>query len=263
MAAPTERLDGVVAASARWTAIEHHHETTSTSDVALARAREGAPPGLVVVADHQTKGRGRHGRTWEDRPGRSLLASEVVLPPAHALSLVPLVVGVGIAEALERHGARAVLKWPNDVLIDVPEGGEPHKTAGVLVEHHEVEGHGLLIVGTGVNVDWHGTDRPVDAAWTSVAEAVGHPVDRWELLADLLECLDPRLDELSADPAKARDRYRERCATIGRDVEVVTPEATVAGRAVDVDDDGALVLEGPDGHRARITAGDVVHVAAA
>ena len=157
--APDPRLARLVAASRRWRKIEHLEVTDSTNSVAAAGARSGSPAGLVVVADHQTAGRGRFGRRWEDRPGGSLLMSCLVdMPPRP--TLVPLAAGLSVADVVTRAGPDPELKWPNDVLI------AGRKCAGVLVEVCSP----LLVVGIGVNIDWRGEVPP--ESWTSLAEEI-------------------------------------------------------------------------------------------
>lgn len=200
-------------------------EVDSTNRVAADLARAGAPDGVVVGADHQTAGRGRRGRTWESRPGASLLVS-VILRPAPAV--VTLAAGVAAAEACETvAGVDVGLKWPNDLLV-----GEA-KVGGILAELVA----GAAVVGLGVNLAW----APAGAAH------LGGAVDRDALLGAYLAALDTHGDVLT--------RYRDRCITLGRRVRVQVPGDVVEGVATAVDEDGRLVVGG----RA-ISAGDVVHL---
>ena len=207
-------------ADVRWFA-----ELDSTNRLAADLARAGAPDGLVVGADHQTAGRGRRGRTWQSRPGASLLVS-VVLRPAPAL--VTLAAGVAAAEACEAvAGIQVALKWPNDLLI-----GQA-KLGGILSELVA----GAAVVGLGLNLAW----APAGAA------SLGPGVDRSALLHAYLGRLDTAGDVLA--------RYRDRCTTLGRCVHVEVPGGSIEGVATDVDEDGRLLVEG----RA-VAAGDVVHL---
>ena len=207
-------------ADVRWFA-----ELDSTNRLAGDLARAGAPDGVVVGADHQTAGRGRRGRTWESRPGASLLVS-VILRPAPAL--VTLAAGVAAAEACEAGAGVALgLKWPNDLLTDGA------KLGGIL---SELVGD-AAVVGLGLNLAW----APAGAA------RLGSGVDRAALLHAYLAGLDSAGDVL--------DRYRARCTTLGRRVRVELPGSAVEGVATDVDEDGRLLVEGH-----AIAAGDVVHL---
>ena len=168
------RLDAMLQGPSVWHTLEHLPEATSTNDVAAARLAEGVPPGLVVVADHQTAGRGRVGRTWLDWPGRSgedqqdrsLLVSVTASTPSTA-TLAPLAAGLAASDAITRWRVDARLKWPNDVLV----GGR--KCGGILLEQHPVGIRGVgtqstaLVIGIGINVDWRGVPREGEAAsWT-------------------------------------------------------------------------------------------------
>lgn len=235
---------------------QHHASVTSTNDVALAAVAAGVPLGLVVTADRQTAGRGRHGRTWTDDiagpegPG-NLAVSVVVALPDHGPGLTPLAAGLAVHAAYAAAGASPTLKWPNDVLLD------DRKAAGILVERHTIAGREVVVVGCGLDLDWRGTARAGEAAgWTSLAESLGTGVDRGQVLADLLLALDGELAALE-DPAALLVRYRERCRTLGHDVDVALPGGGVlAGAAVDVDADGLLIVD-TGRERIAVRAGDV------
>jgi BirA family transcriptional regulator, biotin operon repressor / biotin---[acetyl-CoA-carboxylase] ligase len=242
-----------------WHTVEHLHEVTSTNDVALERAREGVPDGHVVVADHQTAGRGRGGHRWDDAPDdeASLLVSVVLAPPPQHAQLVSLAGGLALADAIRRVGARPALKWPNDVLLD------DRKCAGVLTERHQIGERGVVIVGLGLDVDWRGTVREGEAAnWTSVAESADRgDVDRGDVLVDLLRALATWVRSVPSDPLRLLTTYRDGCVTIGRDVEVDLPDGTtLRGRAVDLDREGRLVVD-RGGQQLAVNAGDVRHLA--
>lgn len=258
MPAPTPALQQLLDGPALWHAIEHHHETGSTNDLALDAVRDGVAPGLVVTADRQRVGRGRRGRTWQDRPDGASLAVSVTLPaPAAHRSLVPLVAGVALSDALRRLGLRAALKWPNDVLLELPPAddqrrGELRKVAGILAEALP-EG---IVVGTGINIDFRGLE-PVDGA-VSIAEALGRDVDRWVLLQGYLRALEAWLvDVEDSGPSRLLAAYRQRCATLGQDVTATVASGPVQGKAVDVSDEGALVVDVADGSRVQVTSGEV------
>lgn len=253
------RVRAELAGGSCWHTLEHLAETTSTNDVAAARARDGAAAGLVVVADRQTAGRGRRGRRWEDRPGRDLLVSLLVDPPPTGTSLLPLVAGLAVADAVGREGVATVLKWPNDVLVAATE--PPAKCAGILAERHDLPDRGpVVVLGIGIDLDWRGVERAGAASgWRSLAEVAGRDVDRWVVLADLLRGLAAGLTDLGRDPTRLLATYRQRCHTIDRPVRVATPGGVVVGTATAVDATGALVVGTADGP-VTVTAGDVEHV---
>jgi BirA family biotin operon repressor/biotin-[acetyl-CoA-carboxylase] ligase len=243
------RVAGTRFADLRWTA-----ETGSTNQDLLALAAQGAPEGVVLVTDHQTAGRGRLGRQWQAPPGASLLVS-VLLRPALAIAdghLLTAAVGVAAAEACEQvAGVTPALKWPNDLVLD------DRKLGGILAES-TVGGDRFdaVVVGLGLNVSWP-AELPPDLASSAVSlgHAVGHDVDREELLGAFLT----RLDRWYPPGTDLAARYRELLGTIGREVRVTLPDGDLEGRAVDVTPHGHLVVES-DGTRRTVTAGDVVHL---
>lgn len=212
-------------------------EVGSTNDEVATRARAGAPEGVVVVADVQRAGRGRRGRTWEARPGSSLLVSVLLRPPAPHLAAIAG--GLAALDAVGLDGAS--LKWPNDLVVE-----GRGKLAGILAEGVG-GGRGMVVVGLGLNVDWG--DAPLPPGGT----CLGPGFDRAELLADYLIALERWC---RATPDALLGAYRAACSTIGRRVRVELPGGRrLAGRAESVDDDGRLVVDGRP-----VAAGDVVHL---
>ena len=237
----------------RFREIRRFGEIDSTNRDAIDQARAGAPEGLVVVADHQTAGRGRLGRTWTAPPGASLLMSVLLRPPPTQATRVGLAAGVALVDAVAAvAGVRAALKWPNDLVV-----GE-RKLAGILAEAYLGPGDTAVVVGIGCNVNWDTwPDELVDTATACNLEA-GRPVDGDALLEALLTHLDRRLDTLAA-PALLAD-YRSRSSTLGQRVRVETPGAVVTGTAVDIGDDGELLVVDDAGVVSPILAGDVVRL---
>ncbi|WP_310964438.1 biotin--[acetyl-CoA-carboxylase] ligase [Nocardioides terrisoli] len=228
--------------------------TPSTNAVAVQQPA----PGSVVVADHQTAGRGRLDRSWQTPPGTALTFSAVVDPglPDARWPLVPLAAGLAVAEAVRRCGVDAVLKWPNDVLVEGAADGAEGKLAGILVERTGQPPR--AVIGIGINVDLDADELPVPTA-TSLSLA-GARVDRTMLLGLVLAALAEHVDALRVDPVALVAAYRERCATLTREVEVQLPGGrALRGTAVDVDVDGRLVVI-VDGERVPVGAGDVLHV---
>jgi len=230
-------------------AVRAYHALGSTMNAAATWAAEAAPDGALVLAEHQTAGRGRHGRTWADTPGAGLLLSLILRPTlaAESLGMVPLAAGVAVAEAVEEvAGLAPALKWPNDVLVD------GRKAAGVLVEGQFAAGQApVLVVGVGVNVN--GGEPPPEAAphATSLAVAAGRPVARAPLLAAFLGRLEEHLDGLAEDGgARLRAAWEARMA--GRDATVTvrfpgTERLPLHGRALGLAGDGALRLATTEG----------------
>jgi BirA family biotin operon repressor/biotin-[acetyl-CoA-carboxylase] ligase len=231
--------------------VEWFARLDSTNRRVLDAAREGAAHGLVVVADEQTAGRGRLGRTWEAPPGSSLLVSVLLRPaggaggtPGHAV----MAAGVALAQAVEQvAGADVGLKWPNDLLV-----GE-RKLAGLLAE---AEGE-ALVVGAGCNVNWEAFPAELAATATACNLEAGHVVDRDALLDTFL---DRFTDALAAGDAVVDD-YRTRLATVGRTVRVEHVRGDdLVGTAIGLTDDGALVVRDDHGTDHTVVAADVHHL---
>lgn len=238
------------AAGPRWT-VRLLAQADSTNAVAAA----DPAPRAIVVADHQTAGRGRLDRTWETPPGTALTFSAVVDPrlPDRQWPLLPLATALAVADAVRRaSGLAPAVKWPNDLLLEVD--GEERKVAGILLERVGAQRGPLAVIGIGINVGMRADQLPVPTA-TSLAVA-GARVDRTALLGHVAHALADVLGELASDPQGVLARYRDACSTLGREVAVHLPDGTVlAGVAGTVDDEGRLVVDG----RA-VGAGDVVHV---
>jgi len=280
------RLAGRRFADVRWTA-----ETGSTNSDAMALARDGGAEGIVVVADHQTGGRGRQGRVWVAPPEASLLVTVLLRPPSRVAGLASTAAGVAMAEAVEQlTGHSPGLKWPNDLVVRGGDGTGPfgspdfdanveavdRKLAGILAEADWPAGTTAsggwrppapderlaVVVGVGINVNWP-AELPDDLAEiaTALNHLVGHEVDRVDLLVAFLERLEVRYDELvHGPPAALLDEWRRRSATLGRRVRVDLGPHDVEGVAVDLTDEGHLVVDTLEGDRRVFAAGDVVHL---
>jgi BirA family transcriptional regulator, biotin operon repressor / biotin---[acetyl-CoA-carboxylase] ligase len=232
----------------RWR-VERFEELASTNGYALAAARAGAADGLVVVADHQTAGRGRLDRRWEAPPGSSLLVSVLVRrPPADDAFALVMAAAVALAEAVEEvTGVKAGLKWPNDLVV------ADRKLAGLLAER---DGD-ALVVGSGCNTNWDAFPAELADTATACNLEAGHDVDRDALLDAYLVTFAGYLDA----PEIVADAYRRGLVTLGRQVRVErTAQSPLVGEAVRVDDAGALVVRDAEDIEHVILAGDVVHL---
>lgn len=255
-----EALRGVlVAPHGPYSAFDVVAETGSTNVELAAAARAGAADRTVLVAEHQTAGRGRGGRGWA-APPRSGLALSVLLRPAPVpqsrWGWLPLLAGVALGEVIaELCGVEVALKWPNDLLL----GPQRHKAAGILAE---VCGD-AVVLGIGLNVGLQAGELPVPQA-TSLSIEGSACTDRDVLLAQLLRRLDAlerRWHDERGDAVGSglREAYRRCCATLGRQVSVALPAGQLSGIAVDVDAEGRLVIDAA-GRRRALSAGDVTHV---
>jgi BirA family biotin operon repressor/biotin-[acetyl-CoA-carboxylase] ligase len=231
--------------------------TGSTNDDAARAARGGEPEGTVVIADAQTAGRGRLGRSWVSVRGLNLCLSVVLRPrivPAAAPQL-SLVAGLAVAAAMESEGLQPLIKWPNDVLL------AGRKACGILTElEAEADRVGFVIVGIGVNVNGTLAQLPTELhdKATSMYLALGRRVDRARFAARLLDELESRFERfLAGGFAVLADEWNRRSALTGRAVTVsgAATEA-VSGTCAGIDADGALLLH-RDGGPVRVLAGDV------
>ncbi|MFL6207225.1 MAG: biotin--[acetyl-CoA-carboxylase] ligase [Acidimicrobiales bacterium] len=252
-------------------------ETGSTNADAMELARQGEPEGIVLVADHQTAGRGRAGRSWTAPARAGLLLSVLLRPPAAVVDLATMAVAVSAAAALSSvAGFEPRLKWPNDLVWPGDGSATDRKLAGILAEADWPAGsavsagwrppgphdRGVVVVGIGINVAWP-QQLPEDLADIAVAinHVVDRPVDREDLLVALLEELGPRYDSLvGGERASLLAEWRSRSATLGRMVRVDLGASDVEGTAVDITEEGHLVVDSLDGTRRVFAVGDVVHL---
>lgn len=244
-----------------WTSVAVVAVTGSTNADLLAR---GGPEGQVLVAEEQTAGRGRAGRSWTSEPGASLTFSVLLRPvsvPPGRRGWLPLLTGVAVADAVRAaSGVAATLKWPNDVLAG------PRKLAGILAE----QSGDFVVIGIGLNVAtrFDAVAVPARALPATSLLAEGASVSRELLLAEILRGLERRyvafLDD--PDPASAPRggllaEYRSLCATLGRSVRVELPGGRMlSGTADDIDADGRLLVSAGGGAPTAVSAGDVIHL---
>jgi len=232
-------------------------EVDSTNDRAKALADDGAEHGEVVVAERQTAGRGRRGRTWSSAARRNVAFSVILrpegLPPVRASELT-LVAAVAVCDALRQAGVEAGIKWPNDVLV----GGR--KIAGILTElAAEADEVHWVVVGVGVNVNARREDFPPELAdlATSVLIERDHPAPRALFLAACLTALEDWYDRHAEGGfGPIREAWKERSVTLGRQVSVKTDTGEITGTAFDIDVTGALLVRTAVGVE-RIFSGDV------
>ncbi|MCX4724223.1 biotin--[acetyl-CoA-carboxylase] ligase [Streptomyces sp. NBC_01306] len=277
-----------------WTSLDVVATTGSTNSDLVGRAA-GLDEGAVLVAEEQTAARGRLDRTWS-APARSGLFFSVLLRPAPRVPVerwgwLPLLTGVAVATGLSRAaGVDTALKWPNDLLVTVPEApenlkepkdpkepedpkdsdglrpgeapsGAERKAGGILAER---TADGAVVVGVGLNVSLRTEELPVPTAG-SLALAGAVSTDRDPLLRAVLRSLEQWYGEWRAaegDPAASRlqEAYAAGCSTLGRTVRAELPGGTsMTGEAVAVDGDGRLVLATEDGVQP-VGAGDIVHL---
>jgi BirA family biotin operon repressor/biotin-[acetyl-CoA-carboxylase] ligase len=251
-------------------------EVGSTNSLAMQLAHEKPEEGLVVLANSQTAGRGRQGRSWVDAPGCSILSS-ILLRPVFPPHLLVMVAALAVVEAIAQTcGARAAIKWPNDVLL------EGRKVSGILIETgHDSHGRLFAVLGIGVNVNGQaqgrveqkGVEVELSTIATTLETVCGHLVQREQILACLLLSLEHDYLALQAEatgPPVAtpfdrpvarfiRERWQKCLSTLGSTIKVHQGDSVIEGVAEAVNDTGALLLRRRSGELVCITWGAVEH----
>jgi BirA family biotin operon repressor/biotin-[acetyl-CoA-carboxylase] ligase len=237
---------------------------SSTNDAAARLADAGAAEGTWVVADEQTAGRGRRGRTWVSPPGAGLYVSVIFRPVAGA-SLLTLMAGVAAAQGVRAAtGLAPGVKWPNDLVIEPP--GERsgfsrfRKLAGILAEASATGGElQSVVVGIGINLTSAAYPPDVDARATSLEGELGRPIERAAVLVELLAALASWRNALSEGRQRELlDAWRVLApSSRGRRVRwMAAPDRAIGGITQGIDDTGALLVK-TDAGVERIIAGDV------
>ncbi|NIO09917.1 MAG: biotin--[acetyl-CoA-carboxylase] ligase [Deltaproteobacteria bacterium] len=240
----------------------HWFESLPSTNVwAQDLAQQGAPEGDIIVAEGQTQGKGRVGRSWISPPYLNLYFSIILRPtlPPSSTPQITLMSAVALAETVQHFlQFSPEIKWPNDILV----GGK--KLAGILTESH-CEPHGVahVVVGIGVNLNFPKELMPEEIRnmATSFQILKGRTMDRNAFTSRLIQDLDRcyGILEERGFPELA-DRWESFFALRGRRVKVEMPDGVVQGKAIGIDLDGALILEGASGKRERVLAGDVIPI---
>jgi BirA family biotin operon repressor/biotin-[acetyl-CoA-carboxylase] ligase len=237
--------------------IHYFQKLSSTSTVAKEQAKKGAKEGTVIVAETQTRGHGRLNRPWTSPKGGVWLS--VILRPAIAAQEAPkitLIMAVTVAKMLHRlYGLKTGIKWPNDVLID------GKKACGILAEVSTNEKKGsFIVIGIGINANFtlEALPNSLRATATTLREALGKNIDIEKLICALLngfeECYKLFKEKRFK---KLLEEWREMASFLGKKIEVISFGENWVGRAIDIDESGALVVELEDGERRRVLSGNV------
>jgi BirA family biotin operon repressor/biotin-[acetyl-CoA-carboxylase] ligase len=236
-----------------------YYEISSTQDAAKELARKGAEQGTVVIAETQTQGKGRKGREWFSAPGQGIQISVILRPrlkPAQSIQ-IPLVAGVAVAQAIiEVTPLKPKIKWPNDLIV------ARKKVGGILTEMNaEIDRIDYVVLGIGLNVNTPPALFPkgIGEIATSLAEELGEPVSRVRLLQSFLLEFEGLYGEFTTSGFQTiRERWKAMSNTIGAWVELSDMDGgKMEGKILDIDTDGALLLQKRNGSIERILAGDV------
>ena len=237
---------------ARESQIHYFDETSSTMEIAKELARKGCPDFTVVVADRQKKGRGRLKRVWISDAGG--LYFTLVLRPRLPIALsarVSFLASLTLAHVLrEWCEIDAKVKWPNDILV------QERKISGMLTEM-EAEADQINFINIGIGINVNNDPSRSEPRASSIKMILGESISRKELLARFLDELESRMQQLDLDDVVSE--WKKYAMTLNRRVQIVTRRETSEGLAVDVDENGALILELDDGTRKKILYGDCFH----
>lgn len=251
-------LEAVLTTKRFGRSIEYHESIGSTNERAKALGIAGSPEGCIVVAEEQTAGRGRLGRSWVSPFAEGLFVSLLLRPPIKPWEApkLTLLSAVAVQRAIrEVCGAQTKIKWPNDLELN------GKKVCGILVEMGmEMDAVSYVVVGIGINANLRVQSLPDDVRQraTSLRHELGRPIDRVALLASLLSYLEKLYDvSLSDNFNTVLELNRRLSATIGRRVRVLGAQEQWEGEAVDIDQNGALLVRRADGHVEAVHSGEV------
>ena len=232
-------------------------ETGSTNEEAFRLGVAGAPEGTVVLADSQTKGRGRMQRVWHSPAAANIYTSLILRPhlPPTAAPQISLAAGVAVAELLEQYcPGRVELKWPNDVLIN------GKKICGILAQMKTAaENVDFVVVGIGINVNMTKQHFPAEILEiaTSLISETGREFSRQDLIIELYENFAKWYKKLLQNGfAVIKEKWLSLAPMIGQDVQIIFLNEKVAGKAIDLDEDGSLIIINGKNKKLKITAGD-------
>jgi BirA family transcriptional regulator, biotin operon repressor / biotin---[acetyl-CoA-carboxylase] ligase len=235
--------------------ISYLDRVDSTMNACVRLGMDGAPEGTVVIAESQTRGRGRMGRLWESPKYKGIYLSLLLRPklsPSQA-SLLTLMISVSVVTAIERVTTLAPrIKWPNDVYIG------SKKVAGILTElNAEMDRINFLVIGLGINVNNDKNTLPQGAI--SLKEEKGELVSRLSLVQQLLREIEKDYCQLrTSGPEEMRHRWRALSMTLGERVKVAGASRQIEGMALDIASDGALIIKTDAGIKEKVYAGDVL-----
>jgi BirA family transcriptional regulator, biotin operon repressor / biotin---[acetyl-CoA-carboxylase] ligase len=252
----------LVTPGSMWSTVDVVDTSPSTNAALAERAAGSRDDGVVLIAEHQTAGRGRLDRSWTAPPRSGVTMSVLVRPddvPLASWPWIPLLSGLAVAATLRRDAeVEAALKWPNDVIV------ADRKVAGLLVERVESSrGRPAAVIGIGVNVSLRPEELPVPTATSLMLEGAV-TTDRSTLVRGILRALEGLLTDWYRHGGRAdaglQTAYVDACSTLGRRVRLEHPDGgESSGEAVGIDDVGRLLVRTPDGQVA-FGAGDVVHL---
>ena len=255
-----ERILSLVSPEYPWTDRLHYvEETGSTNDDLKVLAKQGAPHGTVLIADRQRGGHGRMGRSFHSPGGVGIYCSILLRPHCKPGDLMHLTCAAAVAmcDAVEASaGFRPGIKWTNDLVH------HKHKLGGILTELGLFPKGSVdyAIIGIGINCCQEKTDFPeaIREIAASLSMVTGKAIDRARVAAAMMDALSRMDRQLLTGKAELLNRYRKDCITMGQEISLLrVGEPVRHGRAVDLDNEGALIVEFSDGHRETVNSGEV------
>lgn len=234
-----------------------YKDTVDSTNLVIKRAALcGASHGTVAIAEQQTAGRGRRGRSWVSEPGVNLYFSMMLCPdfPTRKAAMLTLVMALAVAQAVRHEGLDAKIKWPNDVVID------GKKICGILSELYLKEDDSFyVIIGTGINVNQEEFPGEIKKTAASLKSAGGRQVSREELLSSVLHFFSEYYGRFvqDGDLSGLRREYESLSVNCDAEVEVMDPKGAWNGTAKGINDTGELLVRRKDGHVEAVFAGEV------
>ena len=253
-----EKIINNLNAECPWRDTLHWYSTIdSTNTQAKLLAKQGAPHGTVLIAGHQTGGRGRMGRSFQSPEGMGVYLSLILRPKCKPEQLMHLTCAAGVAmvEAVEKvSGVRPQVKWINDLVVNCK------KLGGILTEMSVDKGLvDYAVIGIGINCRQKESDFPQEIAGlaTSLSLAAGKEILPEKLAAAMVEALWQMSRNLLTEKAQIMNTYKKNCITLGKDVQVIRSDRIIPGKAIDLDENGGLLVIYPDGTAETVSSGEV------
>ena len=235
-----KKLDSLLTGCRFWEKVQCFETVDSTNLIVKDWAQQGAEEGRSAVAEEQTAGRGRRGRSWISPPGENLYFSILLRPQVEAsrMAMITLLMAIAVTQSVRELHLDAKIKWPNDVVVN------GKKICGILTEMYpSADGSFFLVIGTGINVNQKEFPEEVKKTADSLALELGTDVDREVLLASVLRHF--------------LDCYDSFLVNKGRVVEVLDPKGEWQGTAIGIEKTGELLVQREDGSVEAVYAGEV------
>lgn len=238
-------------------AIRYYEEVKSTNITARALADQGAAHGTLVVAERQTEGKGRRGRTWDSPEQTGIWMSLILKPdfPPNNASMLTLVMGLSVAKAIEDlSGAQVKIKWPNDIVIN------GKKICGILTEMSaEMEYINHIVIGVGINANTEVFPKEIADIASSIRKETGVAIKRSYLISKIMKYFEGfyLLFLHTCDVSELKNLYNEYLINCGREVKIIDPKNPYVGKALGINDKGELLVQKANGEIENVYAGEV------